>query len=162
MITEHMTLTTRRDAYQWASECGDLTDAQIERLGDWIWDNTPSHKCAIGEHPISKIEPSRMWEIAGDENHDDYNSAIADGATVIAFRGEKYAVLCQAELSNRVFAGWWGDAKIGGDYTAEWVAPAIGANGRDYKVIWQFYEVKGEENDPDSYDWDDITYAVDA
>ena len=70
MITEYMKLNTIRDAMQWANECGDLTDAQIERLGEWIWDNKPYSGCCIGDHPISKLDVEEMWNIAGDENPD--------------------------------------------------------------------------------------------
>lgn len=160
MITESMTLTTIRDAYQWASECGDLTEAQVERLGDWIWDSKPEHGCRYADHPLHDMNVEKMWEIAGDENHDDYNDAVADGADVIEFGGNKYAVTRQAELSNRVFPGWFGDAAAGEEYTAEWSAPAIGQDGREFRVVWQFDEVKGDESEPDSYDWGDINDVV--
>lgn len=157
MITDHMTLTTIRDAYTWASQF-DLTDAQIERLGDWIWDNKPKINCTYAEHPLYELESDTFWEIAGDENHDDYNDAVATGGyDVIEWGGAKYAVTRQPELSNRVFPGWWGDAATGDGYTAEWSAPAIGQDGGDYLVVWQFDDVKGDDGDASDYDWDDIT-----
>ena len=158
MITEFMTLTTRRDAYQWASEMGDLTDAQIERLGDWIWDKAPHPRCTLAEHPISNIDTDAMFEIAGDDNHDDYAAALETKCGTVKFSGKTYALTRQADLTNRVFHGWFGDANEDGEYTVEYSAPAVGQDGTEVTVYWQFDEVKGEEMEPSDYDWDNVSH----
>jgi len=164
MITESMQLNSYRDAQQWASDLGDLTAAQQERVADWIWDNKPEIGCTYEdfcEQNADEWDGEKFWEIAGDENHDDYNDAIAAGAEIVEYDGKQYAMTRQAELSNRVFPGWFGDADEGGNYTAEYSAPAVGTDGRDYKIIWQFDEVRGEEPDDGSnYDWYDIHDVV--
>lgn len=161
MITDNMTLTTIRDATLWATELGGsyITDAQVERLADWIWENKPGHQCAFGDHPISTMQDDKFWAIAGDENHDDYTAAVAAGATVIEFGGKKYAVTREAEYSNRVFPGSFNDADDDGNHIAEYRAPAIGTDGCDYWVVWQFDENKNDELSTDEYghDWDNIT-----
>ena len=75
----------------------------------------------------------------------------------IEFEGKSYALVNQAELSNRVFHGWWGDASDGEQYTTEWSAPVMGEDGFDYIVVWQFDETKGAEpEDTSCYDWDSV------
>lgn len=62
-----------------------------------------------------------------------------------------------AQPTNRVFTGWWGDAEQGEEYTSEWSDTVIGSDGERYEVIWQFTEIKGDESDDASnYPWDDI------
>lgn len=76
----------------------------------------------------------------------DFGTATIDGIT--------YTLTGQAELSNRVFPNWWGDAKEGESYISEWEAPGVDADGNDVIVRWQFDEIKGSETEPDSLDWD--------
>ena len=64
MITTAMQLTTRRDAYNWAADMGDLTDEQIERVADWIWANKPEISCRYDEHPICYLPVHEFWAIA--------------------------------------------------------------------------------------------------
>ncbi len=74
----------------------------------------------------------------------------------VAIGGKKIALTQQAEFTNRVFPGWFGDAAQGENYTAEYAAAGIDAEGNDYLVTWQFGETKGEETDDVSnYDWTD-------
>lgn len=68
MITEFMTLTTRRDATIWATEVlGDdhqLGVEQIERLADWIWLNKPETGCQFKDHPLSVMETESLFYLA--------------------------------------------------------------------------------------------------
>tara|TARA_R110000868_G_scaffold260457_2_gene518614 strand:- start:552 stop:836 length:285 start_codon:yes stop_codon:yes gene_type:complete len=74
--------------------------------------------------------------------------------------GKKLALIEQAELTNRVFPNWFGDAEEGDTYIAEYGAPAIDNEGNTYLVIWQFDETKGQEQDDASnYNWDNV-YSV--
>jgi hypothetical protein len=74
----------------------------------------------------------------------------------VNFNGKTYRLDNQAELTNRVFPGWWGDAEEGESYTAEWAADAADEQGQDCKVVWQWQEIKGEElEDAGNYPWDD-------
>ncbi|MBZ6064686.1 hypothetical protein LA374_00440 [Aeromonas schubertii] len=78
------------------------------------------------------------------------------------FEGKIYALTSKPELSNRIFSGWWGDVSEGEEYTAEWSAPAMGEDGNEYVVRWQFSEMKGAEREADSLDWDDVNEVVAA
>lgn len=81
----------------------------------------------------------------------------------IEYEGKAYALTEQAVLSNRVFPGWWGDAKAGESYTAEYQAHAMDCDGRKYLVRWQFETVKGEEPEDESYypfDDDQVTQLI--
>lgn len=78
------------------------------------------------------------------------------------FEGKIFALTSQPELSNRIFSGWWGDVSEGEEYTAEWSAPAMGEDGYEYVVRWQFSEMKGAEREADSLDWDDVNEVVAA
>ena len=81
-------------------------------------------------------------------------ATYADENGTVDFEGKTYALKRQAELTNRVFPGWFGDAAEGEEYTTEYGAPAIDEDGNEYWVTWQFNEVKGEESDDcGSYPW---------
>ena len=59
MITDHMELTTYRDAQHWANEIltdADHTDADEERLAAWIWEHKSGPRCSYAEHPISTLD----------------------------------------------------------------------------------------------------------
>ena len=75
--------------------------------------------------------------------------------------GKTYMMTGQSELTNRVFPNWWGDAAEGETYISEWFAPAVDVDGNEYQVIWQFDQVRGDEQEPDSLNWDDV-YKVRA
>lgn len=73
--------------------------------------------------------------------------------------GNEYTLTQEADYSNRVFPGWYGDAQEGESYTAEFSAAAVDANGDTHRVYWQFDEVKGQERaDAGSYDWSDVAF----
>lgn len=81
----------------------------------------------------------------------------------ITFQGQQYALVFQAQLTNRVFDGWWGDARGGEEYVSEWSAPAIGTDGNEYVVRWQFDAVKGQEPEDDGdWPWDEIHEVIPA
>lgn len=63
----------------------------------------------------------------------------------VSYQGKTFALLAQAEPTNRVFPGWWGDAREGEEYIQEWSAPAIGQDGEEYVTIWQCDAVKGQD-----------------
>lgn len=74
----------------------------------------------------------------------------------VTFEGKSYALIAQADFSNRVFVGWFGDAQEGEEYTVEFAARAVDAKGDPYEVYWQFETVKGEEpGDLSDYPFDD-------
>ena len=73
----------------------------------------------------------------------------------VTYQGQEYLLQDDAQLSNRVFPGWWGDAHEGEEYTAEYSAPAS-RQSHTNTVVWQFSVVKGQEPENESdYDWDD-------
>lgn len=79
----------------------------------------------------------------------------------VVHRGAHYALLDQANLTNRMFPGWWGAAQAGDEYTSEWSAPAIGEDGEEYVVRWQFDAVRGQEPEDDScWPWDRISEVM--
>lgn len=80
----------------------------------------------------------------------------------VEFQGAAYALIQQPALTNCVFPGWWGDVKAGEDYICDWSAPAMGQDGEEYVVRWQFTLIKGEEPDDDAHDWDDVHEIVPA
>lgn len=73
----------------------------------------------------------------------------------VLFEGKLYWLMEVADFSNRVFNGWWGDAQEGETYTVEFQAKAVDSFGEYFEVVWQFDDVKGEEQPPDGYPWDD-------
>jgi hypothetical protein len=64
---------------------------------------------------------------------------------LVEFEGNKYELLENPQLSNRVFPGWWGDAERGESYTDEWNAYAEDKNGDKFDVYWQWSAIKGSE-----------------
>lgn len=62
--------------------------------------------------------------------------------------------LAQAELTNRVFSGWWGDAKDGEEYIEEWEEHYETENGQNFTAIYHFTNVRGKEGTaPDDMPW---------
>lgn len=73
----------------------------------------------------------------------------------IEYKGKKYALVADATLTNRAFTNCWSDAEIGEEYTAEFSAKVIDADGEEYEAYWQFDAVKGEEPEDDGeWPWD--------
>jgi hypothetical protein len=71
----------------------------------------------------------------------------------VPYNGITYQLTNQAELTNRVFPGWWGDVTAGEEYTSEWSAAGCDADDNEVVVTWQFDLVRNEEPEPDTYDW---------
>ena len=72
------------------------------------------------------------------------------------FKGESYWIDTEKDIypSNRVFPGWWGDAKEGETYYAEYIGIATKEN-KFYDIYWQFLIIKGcEPEDESDYPWD--------
>ena len=80
----------------------------------------------------------------------------------VTFKGVEYAILAQAEFTNRVFDGGYQDAETGEEYTTEYSAPAVGEDGYEYVVRWQFDVVKGEEPADEDHDWNDVHTVIAA
>ena len=80
----------------------------------------------------------------------------------VEFSGKKYALMAQAEFTNRLFAGGFQDAETGEEYTTEYSAPAMGEDGYEYFVRWQFDVIKGEEPSDEDHDWDDVCDVIAA
>jgi hypothetical protein len=80
-----------------------------------------------------------------------------DNFGTIEYHGKAYRLKEHATLSNRVFAGWFGDAAEGKHYTAEYQALAADGNGNSHLVIWHFYAIRGQEpEDEGEYNWGDV------
>lgn len=88
-----------------------------------------------------------------------YDQFAAKHGTV-EFKGKHYALIDKAELTNRLFMGWWGDAYEGDEYVSEFSAPAMGQDGCEYCVLWQFDVVKGQEPDDDTLPWQIVHNVV--
>lgn len=74
---------------------------------------------------------------------------------IVTYHGKEYRVVEQATLSNRVFPGCFSDAEEGERYISEYVARAVDLRGSEYKVTWQFQEVKFQEQEDESLlPWD--------
>jgi len=79
----------------------------------------------------------------------------------VNYQGLQYFLTEAAELSGRRFDdGWDDDAPDGAEYIAEYCANAVGPDGEDVTIYWQFLAVKGEEDQ--GYEWDDesITQVI--
>jgi len=64
----------------------------------------------------------------------------------------------QPELTSRLFDGGYQDATEGNEYQQEWSQDAT--HGEDkYKIVWQFEQVKGLENEADYLDFDESKAA---
>ena len=64
MITNAMSLITKKDARQWASDLGVEGDAAVELVAEWIWSNKNDYNCTIQDHPISNLSAEDLWNIA--------------------------------------------------------------------------------------------------
>lgn len=80
----------------------------------------------------------------------------------VLFEGKVYWLTAVADFSNRQFTGSWFDAQECDEYTAEFSAKAVDAEGNEHWVYWQFDTVKGNERPLDGYPWGDehITRVV--
>jgi len=80
--------------------------------------------------------------------------ALAKRFGTVVFEHVEYILTREADFSNRMFPGWYGDAEEGEEYTVEFSCDAI-ADGNEYQVYWQFSAVKGEEPEADEYPFDE-------
>lgn len=78
----------------------------------------------------------------------------------VTFEGKLYILTQDADYTNRVFPGWFGDAQDGETYTTEFSAAAIDENGDKCRVFWQFEEIRGQEReDSEKYDWSNVAFV---
>ena len=67
MITDSMRLSSTRDAKNWAQSLLDggveITDADTERLSEWIWDSAPHPNCSYEDHPVRSLTDDEFWSI---------------------------------------------------------------------------------------------------
>ena len=68
--------------------------------------------------------------------------------------GQRITFADPAEATSSTFTGSWHDASAGETYLDEWSARGTLENGVEVEVIWRFEEVKGEESEPDTRDWE--------
>ncbi len=72
------------------------------------------------------------------------------------YNGMKLFVDDNASPSCRVFTGWWGDAEDGEAYTDEWSVDATSEDGSNWKIYWQFEQIRGQEpEEADALPFDD-------
>lgn len=91
--------------------------------------------------------------------------AALDGVIIMAtvsYQGKNYKLIGDISATNRVFSGWWGDAKNGEEYIAEYSAPAVGDDGEEYVIRWQFDVIKGDEPEDDTLDWENVYQVIAA
>lgn len=75
----------------------------------------------------------------------------------VTFNGKEYTLTTQADFTNRVLpTNNFNEASEGETYTAEFSAQTT--NG--VTVYWMFDFVKGEEQELDSLDWDNVDRVV--
>lgn len=79
--------------------------------------------------------------------------SLAEKYGAVEFEGATYILTGQADFTSRTFPGDFNSASEGESYTTELAADAIDAEGNPYQVYWQFAAVKGEEPEPDRYDY---------
>ena len=90
-----------------------------------------------------------------------YKQFAAQNGTV-EFAGKTYALIDQAELTNRLFCGGWHDANDGQEYIAEYSAAAMGEDGYEYVVTWRFDVIKGCEPDSSDFNWNNVYNVIAA
>ena len=84
-----------------------------------------------------------------------------DNFGTIEYHGKAYRLKEHATLSNRVFRGWFGDAKEGESYAAEYRASAIDESGSNWQIVWHFETIRGEEPEDESdYNWGDVLAII--
>lgn len=80
----------------------------------------------------------------------------------VNFSDSEYALIGPAQRTNSMFPGWFGDASEGETYVDQWSAPAMGRDGEEYVIRWEFDVTKGAEPEDDSHDWDDVSEVIPA
>lgn len=132
-----------------------LTDAQLAQVSA-LQEAGFGNRSDIVRIAIDRMYQQETHTMTSNTAYDYIDLAHRYGTVNVEVKGLEltFWLTSQAELSNRVFGGWWGDAQEGEPYTAEWSCPAIDMDGNEYEIAWQFDEVKGQEREPDAYPWD--------
>lgn len=87
--------------------------------------------------------------------------AMAQKFGTIEHEGKTYTLAQEADYSNRVFPGWYGDAQEGEEYVTEFSAKALDDDGNEYWVYWMFDTIKGEEPaDNGNWPWGEVARVV--
>lgn len=77
----------------------------------------------------------------------------------VDFEGKTYNLKAQADFTNRVIPhipNNFNDVENGEAFRFEMSAPAVDEEGNEYIVYWIFEDVKGDERELDSFDYDDV------
>ncbi len=85
---------------------------------------------------------------------------------IVEFEGREYRFTGEADFTSRLLPGPWNlnDVEEGEEYQFEMVAPAVDEQtGKEYKVYWIFWKVKGEDDwELDSLDYDKVHRVEEA
>lgn len=76
----------------------------------------------------------------------------------VEFEGKEYQLTGDADFTGRQLPGDWNmnDVQDGEEYQFEMSAPAVGEDGKRYRVYWIFWVAKGEDWELDSLDYDKV------
>ena len=75
-------------------------------------------------------------------------------AHTLDINGQAITFRDNAEPTSATFTGGWHDASAGETYLDEWSARGVLENGLTVEVTWRFEEVRDEESEPDTRDWE--------
>ena len=77
----------------------------------------------------------------------------------VIINGEIYQVTDNADYSNRLLSNNFNyhEVESGEEYSVEMQAPAIDKNNNEGIVYWIFWDIKGEEKELDTYNWDNAS-----
>ena len=77
----------------------------------------------------------------------------------LEFEGKAYNFTDDADFTSRLlgYGTDYNDVDKGEEFEFEMVAPAIGEDGKKYRVYWIFSDIKGEgEKELDQFDYDEV------
>lgn len=82
----------------------------------------------------------------------------------VEFEGKKYILTDQTDITNRLlpYPKNFHEVAEGEEYDFEMTCPAIDEQGNEYTVYWVFSDTKGDEQDFDAYDYDNVDRVVPA
>lgn len=85
-----------------------------------------------------------------------FQTAKTENGSVI-FNGVEYALTTQADETSRLMPyAPYHEAKDGEEYAFEMAAYAIDADDNEYRVTWEFMNIKGKDGRQlDEFDYDD-------
>ena len=112
---------------------------------------TVKNYCAEGKILAKKI--GKTWIM------DKTNLGEAFKMETVNFEGKEYRLLEQAEVTGTELDGRftnYHEAQNGETYDFEMSAPALDDEENEVTVYWMFEAVKGEEQELDSYDYDNV------